>query len=113
MFLILLLFVACKATMVQQSMFGEFHKEDKDYKYNLTISQDSTFLLSMKYQDANPQCSGRWKYIGNDTLLLVCNEVEDISEMLTNAYLSDREKKVIILSPKKIKFENVILKKKD
>jgi hypothetical protein len=110
-YIILLVFVSCKVLTLQQEMPGEYYKGGKDCEYSLKLNQDSTFVLSIKYQDAKPQCNGKWQYLGKDTLVLKCNEVENISETLNNGYMTDREKKVRIINRNRLKLDQIILKR--
>lgn len=110
-YILLFLVVSCKSLTIQQGVYGEFYKGGEDYKYTLKLNRDSTFFLSMKYQDAMPQCYGKWQYLGQDTLLLKCNELKNISETLSSGYMANREKKVLIIGRNKIKLDQTILKR--
>jgi hypothetical protein len=109
-FSIIILF-SCKTISKNRTLDGWYYKEGKDFKYELSLNKDSSFVLSQKYFEVNSGCSGKWRCFMNDTILLKCDEA-DISVKLQSGYLSDREKFIIILSNSKIKIGKVILKKK-
>ena len=99
---------SCKSLHIDR---GEYYKKGKDYTYSLKLTEDSTFILSKKYQDAFPQCSGKWSYIAKDTILLKCDEMKDVMESLTNGYMAERENRLIVLNQNKVKLGKVILTK--
>lgn len=102
---------SCKTSSVPQSVHGSYYAKGTDYEYRLTLNRDSTFMLKLKYQDAVPACSGKWKYLSKDTLDLSCSAIGDISESLTNGYMTERTRKVKIINQNKLKLGEVILKK--
>lgn len=107
----------CKAQKVEQEViYGTFYKLNKDKhfssSYTLVLNPDNTFQFIIRVQDGNPQCNGHWEIINNEYILLKCNEVVDVKETLTNAYMSTRENKVTIVSKNKLKYNNVVLKRK-
>ncbi len=115
--ILILSLLSCKAQNVgQEAFYGTFYKlnKDKDFSssYTLVLNPDNTFQFIIKVQDGNPQCNGHWEIIDNEYILLKCNEVADVKETLTNAYMSTRENKVMIVSKNKLKYNDVVLKRK-
>jgi hypothetical protein len=106
------LVVSCKTVAVSQNMQGEFHKKGKDYHFNLVLKKDNTFSLTQKSYEANSECDGKWQHFSGDTLLLKCNDVEDVLARLQSGYIIEREKKVIVLSKNRLMIGNVTLKRK-
>jgi hypothetical protein len=89
----------------------ELLQKRKDYQYDLTLNNDSSFTFTKKYFEVNSICQGQWKRIAKDTLLLKCGE-EDLSAKLQSGYVTKRERKLIVLNKQKLKIENVILKRR-
>ena len=112
-FFFLLIFSSCHLTKNYTIEFGKYYDRGVDYEYGLELNQDSTFFFYMIFQDAKPQCKGKWVYIENKLILLKCDDPVDISETLTNGYMNEREKKVRILDSNTIKIDNVVLEKMD
>jgi len=102
------LFSSCT---ISQNIHGEYLKQGKDYKYSLVLNKDSTFILSQKYHDANPKCQGRWTYIAKDAILLKCDTVNSIAETLNSGYMQKRKNKIVVVSSKRLRFGNIILKR--
>jgi len=94
-----------------QNIQGEYYSKGKDYLYSLTLNNDSSFTFTKKFFEVNSTCQGRWQQASKDTLLLKCSD-EDLSGKLQSGYMSEREKKVIILNSKKLKIDNTVLKRK-
>lgn len=93
-----------------QNLKGEYYKQGKDFRYELTLN-DSSFILTQKYFEVNSTCNGKWNYVSKDTIFLRCEEV-DKSAKFESGYMNERERKIILISKKKMKLGNVILKKK-
>lgn len=107
--IIAIVFFSSCSHALYRSVKGTYNGSGKDFFYSLSIN-DSSFFLTQKYFEANSTCKGKWQRIPNDTLLLKCDEV-DISAKLQSGYMSEREKKVIVLSRNKIQVGTVILKR--
>jgi hypothetical protein len=91
---------------------GKSHyREGKDYQCDLSLNNDSSFVLTQKYFEANSACRGKWRYSSHDTILLTCDE-EELSSKLQGGYMSERKKKLIILNRNKVKIGEVILRRK-
>lgn len=109
--------LSCKAQQIEQSeIYGTFYKlqKGKDFNivYTLELKSDSTFFLHLNTAGGNPQCKGKWKIVDSNFIFLKCNEITDVTETLTNGYMSQREHKVEIISKNKIKYKDVVLKRK-
>lgn len=107
----IIFFASCKTASLSQSMQGQYYKEGKDYNYSLSLNNDSSFTFTKKYFEVNSTCQGKWQRISKDTLLLKCGE-EDLSAKLQSGYMTERERKVIVLSKNKLKIDKVILERK-
>lgn len=107
----LIFFASFKTPSFSQSIQGQYCKEGKDYKYSLNVNDDSTFTFSKKYYEVNSTCQGKWQRLSKDTLLLKCNE-GDLSAKLQSGYMTERERKVIMLNKNEIIIDKVILKRK-
>lgn len=115
--IVLLSLSSCKAQEIgQTAICGTFYKlqkgKDFNVSYTLELNKDSTFLLLLNTAGGNPQCEGRWEITDSDFILLKCNELTDVTEALTNGYMNQREHKMQIISKNKIKYKDVILKRK-
>ena len=104
-------FASCKTVSMSQNIQGRYYKVGKDYQYDLALNNDSSFTFAIKYFEVNSTCQGKWQRISKDTLLLKCSE-EDLSVKLQSGYMTERERKVIVLSKNKLKIEKVILNRK-
>lgn len=107
---------SCGSLKIEQAdIVGEYYKTQASGKalsisYDLTLNSDNTFSLSMKMQDANPKCNGRWE-IKDNYIYLKCEESEDIVEILSSGHMKEKDHKLEVMSRNKIKFKDVILKK--
>jgi len=108
--ILIIVFASCKSVAISQNIEGQFFKVGKDYQYSLVLNKDSSFSLTQKYFEVNSSCKGKWQYLSADTILLKCNE-EDLSAKLQSGYMSEREKKVFVVSKKKLKLGGIVLKK--
>ncbi len=110
---VFLIFSCSTLKLDNDNITGVFYKKGSNkygfnYEYKLELNKDKSFKLVQKIQDANPSCEGSWS-IHNDTIILKCNEVENITDMLTNGYMNKREQKVKILSINKLNLDDVNL----
>lgn len=105
----LLLSFGCSA---QKNLAGTYSRTGKDFKYTLRLNADSTFSLSQNFFEAAPHCDGKWQRLSKNTILLRCSGVKDVAELLSNGYMSEREKRIIVLSGNKLKLGQVILRKR-
>jgi len=114
-FILAFIAIPCKAQSPnQESLCGTFYNKSKNlefnYEYRLQLNANGSFILNEKLTDANPQCTGNWKRINQDTIFLKCSAVP-VTEMLSNGYMNKREYKLEIVGNNKIKYNGVILKR--
>lgn len=112
----ILMILSCKAQEIdREAIYGTFYGLDRDKNfstsYTVELRQDSSFKLAIKVQDANPQCEGKWKIVGNE-VLLECDEITDPTKMLSSGYMNKREHKLLIVNKDKLKYDGVVLKRK-
>lgn len=104
------LLLSCNRNSAPQNTQGLYVGEGEDFKYSLTLNGDSTFSFEKKYFEVLSSCSGKWKRINNDTIVINCVESQ-LSEKLQGGYMSEREKKIIVLNDKRLKIDSVILER--
>lgn len=100
---------SCASSFSQKKLIGNYQAKGKDYSYKLTLAGDSTFQLSTWQIEVKSGCEGTWKVIDSDTLLLKCYEPKP-NEVLQGGYMSEREKKIVLLGNRKLKMGAVTLK---
>lgn len=110
------LFTTCRAQIIEsEGMHGTFYKLNKDKYFNssytLDLRPDSSFTFLIMVKDAKPQCNGKWER-DNEYILLKCNESSDPYEMLSNDYMSQKEHRLQIINKNKLKYKNLVLKRK-
>jgi hypothetical protein len=76
------------------------------------LNPDSTFSIVIQVQDAQPQCNGTWEMIDREFILLKCSEDANPYEMLSSGYMNQKENKLQVINRNKIKFKDVVLKRK-
>ncbi|MCI1720030.1 MAG: hypothetical protein LKM37_03275 [Bacteroidales bacterium] len=111
-------FVICNAQKIEQrAMCGIFDKcVNRKYFnietfYSLELNADSTFTFVINHQDARPKGVGKWKIIDTCFISLELEE-PSVEECLTSGYMSERKIKMRIININKIKYKDVILKRK-
>lgn len=82
------------------------------YQYILELNQGGSFFFKIITQDAMPQCRGKWRIENNKFIILDCHEAS-VWETLTNGYMNSCDYKIKILNKNKLKYKNVILKRKN
>lgn len=107
-----IMFASCKSVAIFKNVEGQYYKSGKDYQYSLNLNKDNSFILTQKYFEVNSTCNGKWQNLSADTILLKCDVEEDITAKLQSGYMTEREKKVLVLSKNKLKLGKVILKRK-
>jgi hypothetical protein len=108
---ILIVLASCKSQIASQKIHGNFYKHGGDYIYELRLRSDSTFLLTQQNLDVSQSCEGKWNCLSNDTILLRCFDEKDLITQLSSGYMPERENKVVVLSSKKIKLGQLIMRK--
>lgn len=107
----LLFMVGFSACSAQEKLIGKYSNKGKDFFYELELNADSTFILTQKQLEVTSKCQGTWESLSDGLLLLKCSEVKDVIEKLTSGYMSEREKRATVLSRKKIKLQQVVLRR--
>lgn len=115
--IILISLLSCKVQKVDQvTMCGTFYKlhkgNDFNTSYTLQLNTDNTFLLLLNTAGGKPQCKGKWEIVDSIYIILKCDKVSDVTETLTNGYMKQREYKMQIISQNKIRYNEVVLKRK-
>lgn len=109
-FISVIVLASCKTVSFSQNIQGRYYIEGRDYQYSLSLNNDSSFTFTKKYFEGSSTCQGNWHFLSKDTLLLTCDEA-DLSAKLQSGYMTERERKVIVLNKNKLKIDNVVLKR--
>lgn len=109
--ILVIFFISCKGVAIDQHVGRQYYSKGKDYKYDLSLNKDSSFVLRKNYFEVNSICKGKWQYLSVDTILLKCDE-EELSAKLQSGYTPGRERKILVLSNRKLKLGKVVLKRK-
>lgn len=107
---IIVAFVSCKSSNVGNSVEGKYNNKGKYHNYSLILINDNTFIYKKHDLDVDKSCSGKWHYINQDTILILCDE-ESVIHQITTGYMQERENEVIIVSRNKIKINKLFYKK--
>ena len=100
-----------KAGIVGEYQKHETAKNTLSVNHSLILNSDNTFSLSIKMQDANPECDGKWE-IKDNFIYLKCNDTENtIAKALSSGYMKERAYKLEVINKNKIKFKYVTLKR--
>ena len=110
-------FFICNAQKIEQrTMCGTFYKlvqlKDFNTSYTLELNTDSTFKLYINLFEGSSQCIGKWKILDSIFIMLKCNEDTNPYEMLSSGYMSQKEYKLQIISKNRIRYKDVVLKRK-
>lgn len=106
-FMIVILGFSCQSL---RELPGEYFKETKDYRYDLKMNLDSTFILKRESYFSLSGCIGKWEVVGY-TLLLKCDE-EPLGSQLSSGYMTDRKLELMVLRNGNLKYNEVVLKRK-
>lgn len=108
------LFSACAVTKQQNSVIGAYSGQTQQMgsfvprgEMNLSLQTDKTFSLNW----LNVDYSGIWEGLDENHILLKFDEITDPAILLRSGVISDREKKIRILSKNKLLFESWVLRK--
>lgn len=104
--------VEYKSMEIEGTFFGVRETMGFKYQYILELNQDGSFFFKIIVQDAMPQCQGKWRFENNKFIILDCHEAS-VWETLTNGYMNSRDYKVEILNKNKLRYNNVILKRRN
>lgn len=108
---------SCKVQMVEKgAISGTFYKlkkgNDFNIAYTLELRSDNTFKLLVSTAGGKPQCEGKWKIVDNEFILLECNKDENLYETISNTYMSQKNHKVQVLGKNRLKYNDVVLRRK-
>jgi len=108
---------SCKVQVVEKELIcGTFYRLEKgkdfDFARTLDLKSDNTFELIINTSEGRPQCKGKWEMINNKFILLKCNDDNNPYETISNIYMSQKEHKVQILGKNRLKYDDVILRRK-
>lgn len=108
------LIISCKTpkTSIVQQVQGHFHKSGKDFEINLVINSDKTFSLEESYGKASVGCDGKIIMDKESLMLIKCDSIKEKEELIATGYMKQREHKIKIISRNKIKYKDIILRKK-
>lgn len=107
--ILLTIFVVQLSCSPRTTLVGNYSAKGKDYTYSLQLNEDKTFLFTQRYIEVKSSCEGNWEVIKSDTLLLKCFPAEQFEE-LQGGYMSDRERKVVVINNRRLKINDVLLK---
>lgn len=97
---------------IEGTFFGMRETMGFKYQYALELNQNGSFLFKIIVQDAMAQCQGKWRFENNKFIILDCQEAS-VWETLTNGYMNSCDYKVEILNKNKLRYNNVILKRRN
>lgn len=95
---------------VNKSIIGNYSKVNKGYKSMLVLKKDSTFVFTEQYFEVDSKCQGKWMFESPEVIVLKC-KTENFPAEISAGYISEREKRVSIISSRKLQIEKVILSK--
>jgi len=95
------------------SIFGSYQSAGKDYQYVLQLNSDSTFSYQKYVQDGRPSCTGSFERKPGELYLLTCDTSEDISTMVSNSYMNERELTLKVRGRNRVLVNGNIFKKYD
>ncbi len=115
--MLVLTLISCKVQKVEKvPINGTFYKLEKgtDFKisYTLELRVDSTFKLLFNAPGGKPHCEGKWELKDNEIIILECFKDGDPYETITNTYMSQKTHEVKVLSKNRLKYNDVILRRK-
>lgn len=97
--LISVILLSCKY-QYQYNIEGtyRYHYKSTDDVEELVLNSDSTFI----FNSYKTSCSGKWKYIHPNTILINCDDV-DLMKKIQSGYMSLRYRDIEILSKNRLK----------
>ncbi len=101
------------------SLIGMFYAKQSAFtrgtyvQYTLELKTDNSFYFEIRGHDYSPRCEGKWDILyESNMLLLKCEENENQYEMLSSGYMSEREHRFELINKNKLKYKDVVLKRK-
>ena len=103
---------SCKSLTTETKInYGTYFTKGDDYSHSLILNSDSTFIINFKYFEVNSSCSGKWNYIGKDSILINCDKPKSIGETLQGSYINEREMYLKIVNQNDLQFKNIHFKR--
>lgn len=100
--------------MVNSQLHGKYKLSKKDSQTTITIMDNGNFLFEQKNLDVSRNCMGKWKSISKDKIVLECDDQsKDVEKVLSSGYMDPLNEEVILISKRKIKMGNLVLKRVD
>ena len=109
-YITILIFAACKVPS-SLTLDGVYENRGSDYSYILELKPDSLFTVVEHRLDVKKTCSGLWKFIDENSILLTCDKGRD-TDVLLSSYMVEREIEVKVLNSKRIDYKGIILMRK-
>jgi hypothetical protein len=108
--------LSCRSTLVENipgKYYKRYHKRGTyDQTIILILRKDSTFSFTDQWFEINQKCKGKWSLLSKDTIILKCfDEGNSVINLITMGYMTERERRVIILARNKLKLGKSILKR--
>ena len=114
--LLLILLSSCAGQRyIFRNMAGLYEAKGKDYTYELTLKQDSTFKYYGAGGDWPKDCHGIWKFIAKDSLRIQCKGTETglpTSDGILLVYQSDLALPFAIVNTTELRLGTLLLKKR-
>lgn len=109
----LLVFNSCTTNhkLLIDNLQGKYFINQKNYYCEIQINNDGTFSFK-KSTEINSRCNGIWKYLGGDSVRITCAPNTRQLDAIGTGNLGGYSEKIRLLSNKKIKYRNMVLKKK-
>lgn len=115
-FTIPFLFSSCKSQQYSfNTLCGTYDGKEGFYYVELKLNQDSTCSLMKLFDLAQNNCYGEW-YLHNNLITIKCNrnpESDDITKALQGGGFIEGNLELKVLSNKKLKLDDTILKRKN
>lgn len=102
MLLTLAVCVSCSSSKnikLKEGMFVYKYKNGEEQE-ELLLKADSSFILN-SYKCTS--CTGRWKMLSKDTIMIKCNSIIDVRDFFKRDYMHLRERKIKIINNEKLK----------
>ena len=109
----LLIFNSCTTNykLLIDNLEGNYFINKKNYYCEIVINKDGTFAFK-ESSEITSRCKGTWKYLGGDSVRITCASNTDLLESLSVGNLGGYSEKTRLLRNNKLKYINLVLKKK-
>jgi len=109
LFAFAILFIGCSA---RRNIIGIYETNGKDFKQELIIKKNNRFAFTENSFECISKCQGIWSYLTKDTIELKCDSDTTLYAALQSCYISERVRKIVVMTKTTIKLKNTILIKK-